>query len=234
MESDRRRGAVELASSHLLTACATFAAIAPFVGIGSEILPGSLGLAPTTLADHAGLVTAFILNIAVIIFGWRRSRDLSSALAANAEAEQRAHESAYSDHVTGLANRRMLVRRLDELLLLTGRVAILILLDIDHFKKVNDLFGHGVGVRRRAFVGETLRAQVPADACCARLGGDEFAILIPGPTGREAIESIAEAIVTRLREPVRLESVVAHISASVGISEVDAATDTPEPALRRS
>src|SRR3569833_3465157 len=201
MESDRRRGAVELASSHLLTACATFAAIAPFVGIGSEILPGSLGLAPTTLADHAGLVTAFILNIAVIIFGWRRSRDLSSALAANAEAEQRAHESAYSDHVTGLANRRMLVRRLDELLQMRGREAILILLDLDHFKKVNDLYGHGIGDRLLAFVGETLRAQVPGDACCARLGGDEFAILIPGPAGRGAGGAGAGAGGARRRGP---------------------------------
>src|SRR3569623_358073 len=205
MKSDRRSSAVELASSHLITTCATFAAIATFVGIGSEILPGSLGLAPTTLADHAGLVTAFILNIAVIIFGWRRSRDLTAALSANAEAEQRAHESAYSDHVTGLANRRMLVRRLDELLHTPGREAILILLDLDHFKKVNDLYGHGIGDRLLAFVGETLQAQEPGDACCAWLGGDEFAILIPGPSDREAIEAMAEAIVTRLRAPVRLE-----------------------------
>src|SRR4051812_14942816 len=114
MQSDQRSSAVELASSHLITTCATFAAIATFVGIGGTILPDSLGLIPASLTDHAGLVTAFILNIAVIIFGWRRSRDLGIALAAHAEAERRAHESANSDHVTGLFNRRRLVDDLEQ------------------------------------------------------------------------------------------------------------------------
>jgi diguanylate cyclase (GGDEF)-like protein len=233
MKSDQRSSAVELASSHLITTCATFAAIATFVGIGSEIIPGSLGIDPSVFVDHAGLVTAFILNIAVIIFGWRRSRDLGVALAAHAEAEQRAHESAYSDHVTGLANRRMLVRQLEDLLAVSGRGA-LILLDLDHFKKVNDLYGHGTGDRLLAFVGETLRAEAPASSCCARLGGDEFALLMPGKMDRAEIERIAASIVARLSEPVRLDSVVAHVSASLGVSELDGATDSPETALRRS
>ena len=234
MPSDPRSSAVELASSHLITTCATFAAIATFVGIGSEILPGSLGLVPTSLVDHAGLVTAFILNIAVIIFGWRRSRDLGLALAANQEAERRAHENAYSDHVTGLANRRELVRKLEKLVEAPRPEGVLILLDLDHFKKVNDLYGHATGDALLAFVGETLKAQVPDDACCARLGGDEFAVVIPGHHSRDAVDAIAEAIVARLAQPVRLDGVVAHISASVGLSFLEDQIGTAESAMRRS
>jgi diguanylate cyclase (GGDEF)-like protein len=232
--SDQRSSAVELASSHLITTCATFAAIATFVGIGSAILPSSLGLVPTSIVDNAGLVTAFILNIAVIIFGWRRSRDLGLALAANAEAERRAHESAYSDHVTGLANRRQLVRTLDALTHLPQPEGVLVLLDLDHFKKVNDLYGHATGDALLAFVGETLKAEVPADSCCARLGGDEFAVLIPGNIAHETVNAIAGAIVARLNEPVKLDGVVAHISASLGISRLEGQIGTAESAMRRS
>jgi diguanylate cyclase (GGDEF)-like protein len=234
MPSDQRSSAVELASSHLITTCATFAAIATFVGIGSEIVPGSLGIDSSALVDHAGLVTAFILNIAVIIFGWRRSRDLGVALAANAEAERRAHENAYSDHVTGLANRRKLVRSLEALLENGRPQGVLILLDLDHFKKVNDLYGHAAGDALLAFVGETLLAQVPANACCARLGGDEFAVLMPGQFEAEAVDVIAGAIVARLALPVHLGGIVAHISASLGISALEGQIGTAESALRRS
>jgi diguanylate cyclase (GGDEF)-like protein len=234
MHSEQRSSAVELASSHLITTCATFAAIATFVGLGSEILPGSLGLDPSSLADHAGLVTAFILNIAVIIFGWRRSRDLGIALAAHAEAERRAHENANSDHVTGLPNRRKLVHSLELLLGETTPDGILILLDLDHFKKVNDLYGHATGDSLLQFVGETLRASVPANSCCARLGGDEFAVLMPGRFAPDAVDAIAATIVARLSEPVRLDNVVAHVSASLGVSKLSGAVPTAEAAMRRS
>ena len=234
MPSEPRSSAVELASSHLITTCATFAAIATFVGIGSEIVPGSLGIDPASFADHAGLLTAFILNIAVIIFGWRRSRDLGIALAANAEAERRAHENANSDHVTGLANRRKLVRALELLLEQPSPHGILILLDLDHFKKVNDLYGHAAGDQLLQFVGGTLRAHVPDEACCARLGGDEFAVLMPGRFTAEAVDSITAAMVARLGEPVRLEHVVAHVSASLGVSTIDLSVASAETAMRRS
>lgn len=215
MPKDQRSSAVELASSHLITTCATFAAIATFVGIGSEIVPNSLGLDPGALVDHAGLVTAFILNIAVIIFGWRRSRDLGVALAANEEAERRAHESAYSDHVTGLANRRKLVRTLERVLDAPRPQGVLILLDLDHFKKVNDTYGHQAG---DAVLIETCRmvmSSLRAEDILSRYGGEEFAISARG-IDIAAASQLAERLRRNAGRTIQFERHQIPVTASLG------------------
>ena len=101
---------IRLASSHLITSCATFAALLLFVLLGSEVVPGAFKAGP--LPNENGLQVAFILNIAIIIFGWRRSKDLKQALDAYERAELAAQEAAYVDFTTGLANRRHLMRAL--------------------------------------------------------------------------------------------------------------------------
>ena len=106
------RKAVRIASSHLITSCATLAALLLFVGLGSQVLPGALAGAP--LPDsHSTLTVAFLLNIAIILFGWRRSKDLREALDAYEESERVARRNANTDPATGLANRRELLRCLE-------------------------------------------------------------------------------------------------------------------------
>src|SRR6478672_7387656 len=74
-----RSKAVRIANSHLITSCATIAALFLFVGLGSQVLPNAFG--PGQLPDSASsLSVAFVLNIAIILFGWRRSKDLREAL----------------------------------------------------------------------------------------------------------------------------------------------------------
>src|SRR4051812_18437910 len=102
-----RSDAVRVTSSHLITTCATLAAIILFVAIGALVVPGALGLGAGT--TPSGLVTAFLLNIAIILFGWRRAKDLAVAVAAVRQAEEDAHRNANIDCVTGLKNRRALV-----------------------------------------------------------------------------------------------------------------------------
>ena len=79
---DRARSkSVRLAGSHIITTCATAAALLLFVALGSQILPAAIARAP--LPDSAStLKVAFLLNIAIILFGWRRSKDLKEALTA--------------------------------------------------------------------------------------------------------------------------------------------------------
>jgi diguanylate cyclase (GGDEF)-like protein len=222
-----RPSVAKLASSHLVSTCATFAAMTMFVFTASRALTGDGGA-----TGQQTIVAAVFLNVALLLFTWRRSRDLKAALAACGDAEARAHENAYVDHVTGLGNRRQLVLAIDGAVR-RGSGATLLLLDLDHFKKVNDLYGHSVGDRLLAFVGETLVQLTPKEAQCARLGGDEFAVLLPGRLSLDEVTSTAQAILTRLAQPAPLGSTVAHISASVGISSLDEAADAAS-LLRRS
>jgi two-component system, cell cycle response regulator len=89
-------------------------------------------------------------------------------------------EQLYSDELTGLLNRRGFRLRSDGLLaaLPTGAGVGLLMLDIDRFKRVNDLHGHETGDRAIAGVGRCLAAALPAGALAARLGGEEFCVLV--------------------------------------------------------
>ena len=70
---------MRIASSHLITSCATAAAIVLFVALGSQVVPAAFEGLQVQAHDNA-LSVAFILNIAIILFGWRRSKDLKEAL----------------------------------------------------------------------------------------------------------------------------------------------------------
>jgi diguanylate cyclase (GGDEF)-like protein len=206
------------------------AAILLFVGLGSQILPRAIAGVP--LPESAGsLRLAFILNIAIILFGWRRSKDLRNALDAHEQAERAAHRSANSDHATGLANRRELLRSLSEMRA-SKRSGVLLLLDLDHFKRVNDLHGHSVGDQLLRAVADVLSATAPPGSTCARIGGDEFAILLESE-GRAAAEELGQKILFKLSTPFRIGNIQAQISSSIGLAIVDRA-GSEEAVLRKA
>jgi diguanylate cyclase (GGDEF)-like protein len=225
----RTHGAVQLASSHLITTCATLAAITLFVATGSEVLTGAFaGAAP----QNRGLSVAFLLNIAIILFGWRRAKDLRAALQAYAQAEQAAHDNAFVDHVTGLANRRELMRILAASRDTRGASALL-LLDLDHFKKVNDLHGHMAGDEMLKAVADTLQRCTPPGSCCARLGGDEFAVLMPPGFDDSSATLVTDEILLGISVTVSLGATTLNVSASAGLSKLDPGV-APDDALRRA
>jgi diguanylate cyclase (GGDEF)-like protein len=222
--------AVRLAGSHLITTCATLAAILLFVGLGSQILPRAI--AGVALPESGGsLRLAFILNIAIILFGWRRSKDLRIALDAHEQAERAAHRNANTDHATELANRRELLRSLSEMRD-SKRSGALLLLDLDHFKRVNDLHGHSVGDQLLRAVADVLRATAPAGSTCARIGGDEFAILLESD-GRAAAEELGQKVLLELSTPFRIGNIQAQVSSSIGLAVVDR-SGTEESVLRKA
>jgi diguanylate cyclase (GGDEF)-like protein len=224
-----RSKTVRLAGSHVITTCATIAALLLFVVLGSEVLPAALFGAPPD-ADNT-LKVAFLLNIAIILFGWRRSKDLKDALDAYEAAERLAQTNANTDPATGLANRRELMRSLgDALEYKTG--GVFLLLDLDHFKRVNDLHGHLAGDKVLLRVAEASRKIAPAGACCARTGGDEFAILFPGVVDAVAEEG-ARQILEALAAPMFIEGSQLQVTASIGLTRLTGCTDE-ETALRQS
>jgi predicted signal transduction protein with EAL and GGDEF domain len=163
----------------LITGAISVAAILMFVGTGSAVLSKTLqyyfaGGAP---ADRT-LIIALLLNVALILFGWRRHRALSNEVRVRAAAEERAHMLASRDPLTGFYNRRSLAEEGAAMFVRAQRrrkAMALMVIDLDHFKTVNDMHGHAIGdALLRAVAGE-IAAAMPPIALTARLGGDEFA-----------------------------------------------------------
>src|SRR5436305_5117112 len=180
-----------------------------FVGLGSQVLPPAFGLSHVPIDES--LRTAFVLNIAIILFGWRRSKDLKDALEAYEKAERLAQRNANTDPTTGLANRRELLHALSGALE-AKRPGVLLLIDLDHFKRVNDLHGHLAGDQVLKTVADALVKTAPNSSCCARIGGDEFAVLLDGE-GAKVAEKVAGAILARLADPVFVAGAQLQVSA---------------------
>jgi len=129
---------------------------------------------------------------------------------------------AITDGLTGLHNRRHFIRQLDDNVVRATRyqeTIALIMLDLDHFKNVNDQFGHNVGDRVLELLADALQESVRDSDRAARLGGEEFALLL-----LRCDRSLAMAIANRVRERIRNLSVEGIpdsdilLSASVGIA----------------
>jgi diguanylate cyclase (GGDEF)-like protein len=131
------------------------------------------------------------------------------------------HE-ADTDQLTGLANRRAFLRRLDTALRHAGkddRSVALLMIDLDHFKELNDTMGHHTGDLLLQQVGPRLRQALREADTLARLGGDEFAVVLTDLPDRDTAERVAQRIRALLAEPFLLEELAMHVSASIGIAQ---------------
>lgn len=129
---------------------------------------------------------------------------------------------ATHDSLTGLLNRRGLFAELERQAATAqryGAAGALLVIDLDHFKYVNDSLGHRAGDELLVTVADLIRERVRETDIVARLGGDEFAVLLPrGPL--EAAESVAESIVTALADDPRMDPAGGlPVTASVGVAE---------------
>ena len=110
-------------------------------------------------------------------------------------------EAAVTDSLTGLANHRQFFRRLEEEIRRAGRIGYpvsILLLDVDHFKRFNDEYGHPAGDQVLRQVAEILMTQRRATDTCARYGGEEFAMIFPG-TRPADVEAIGQNLAHRVR-----------------------------------
>jgi len=136
-------------------------------------------------------------------------------------AEEKLEILAFHDPLTGLANRTLFHRRIDEVLARckrTGERSALLLLDLDRFKDVNDTLGHSVGDALLVKVAHLLARTLGNEHFVARLGGDEFAILLEGVTGLDECERIASQIVTVISGMTVLDRIEVTVGTSIGIA----------------
>jgi diguanylate cyclase (GGDEF)-like protein len=216
-----------------ITATVALLATVVFAISGSQIMPylvaGPEGIQSVAREEAA----AFLLNIALLLFAWRRSSQLRQTFDERDAWEQRAVELAYRDEVTGLFNRRHLKESFDYLISRTDSEYILLLIDLDHFKKVNDLYGHDVGDELLAITGKRIRDLCPKDAICARLGGDEFAVMLSAETcDWEKAKELASKLVEELKAPARIANSDIQIGASIGVLHSSTGHETLGELLR--
>lgn len=133
------------------------------------------------------------------------------------KANAQLNEMAWKDPLTGCANRRSFMRRLDADLQRGAPVSVL-MLDLDHFKAVNDHHGHAAGDRVLIDIGRLLARNTRASDGVGRLGGEEFAVVLARSGVAEAV-----AIAEGLRAAIERHAVegVGRVSASVGCAEWD-------------
>ncbi|MGY2065775.1 putative bifunctional diguanylate cyclase/phosphodiesterase [Blastococcus sp. SYSU DS0619] len=145
---------------------------------------------------------------------------------------------ALTDELTGLANRRAVLRRVEELSA-DGTPLALALLDLDKFKEVNDALGHAAGDDLLTMVADRLAAALRPGDLLGRLGGDEFAVLAPldvDAPREEAALGLGRRLHDRLAEPFPIRGMVVHSAVSIGLttSAGSTAEHTPTELLREA
>jgi len=225
--------------SDMLAAGVTIAAVLLACASGFTVAASLLRSfhAELSVTDNL-MVSVLLLNIALTLLGWRRYRALKHEVALRRAAEAKASELATSDPLTGLLNRRALGEggaRLIDAALAADRSVAMLMIDLDHFKSVNDLHGHLAGDQLLREASAAIIAPLPVPALAARLGGDEFACAFPfDPDQPAAVESVADAILRRMAEPFLIGGVEARIGASLGIARTEAGCRTIDTLMRRS
>lgn len=122
----------------------------------------------------------------------------------------------YIDSLTGFHNREYLSELVENLEAHTGNFGVLFL-DIDHFKDINDTYGHKIGDKMLKAIAKRIRRQLQHGDEVIRLGGDEFVILTAGKNEQEVID-LARRIGTEIEGPVMIDQTAVYASASIGVS----------------
>jgi diguanylate cyclase (GGDEF)-like protein len=167
------------------------------------------------------LGAVLLLTVAVLVWGMLQHRRVKQQTLLIRQSEERFRHLAEHDSLTGLASRSLLRERLNQELESARRKQTplaLLMMDVDHFKQVNDSLGHAAGDEILRVTAQRIRAAVRETDTVARMGGDEFIVLLPGVRGLLEAGRLAEQVVASVAAPVAFRGQEVPISVSVGIS----------------
>ncbi|GJE71248.1 putative bifunctional diguanylate cyclase/phosphodiesterase [Methylorubrum podarium] len=196
--------------------------------IGSQL--GAFEIATAFILRHGLLdlvMQAGFMGIALFGAAVRKSLILRRTMRERDAATKQAEAIARHDALTGLANRRLFVEAVEDL---RGRMAgrdraAVLLIDLDRFKPVNDLYGHAAGNAVLCAVADRLEDLLPAGGLAARLGGDEFALLVPFTGSLDNLTRLAQQVIASLVAPIAWNGGAVKIGATIGIAVVSAESD---------
>ena len=177
----------------------------------------------STVRDNGDRVTNFVVS----------GIDITELKAAN----QRMQQLALFDSLTGLANRRLFLDRLEQAI--NGarrhhRQVALLFLDLDQFKRINDTLGHDAGDLLLLTVADRLKSCVRNQDTVARLGGDEFTVLLNDVRESHHVTVAAKNILKTLKEPIRLQKQEVIVSTSIGVTVAPSDSDDPETLMKNA
>src|SRR5947209_5031299 len=182
--------------------------------------------------------TALTLNVALILFGWRRYVDLQHEAEMREEQELRATVLATTDTVTGLYNRKGFADRAGQLCAAAAERAdnlVIISFQIHRFKAVNDQHGYETGDRFLKTLAVGLTDEMGPDAVIARLSGYEFAVALAlGASEMGRADALAETVLQTVTRPLLFEDRIIQVGAFAGIASTAAADVRIPDILRRA
>ena len=181
---------------------------------------------------------ALILNVALILFGWRRYVDLQHEAEMRREGEARAALIASTDGMTGLLNRKGFADKGEDLRLSAaeaGQSLIIFSLQLNRFKAINDRHGYDVGDKLLRMIASSLEQGVAPGQLVARLAGDEFAIALAASKEQHAeIELLGERLLRSVTRPFEAEGRLVQVGAFLGIAVANPGDGQIPDFLRRA
>ena len=227
------------AGRDVVTGTIVILAILMFVGTGGTVLSDAIdSIAGRARGSDNVLVPAFLLNIALILFGWRRYKDLATEVQERAAAEQRAHSLAVTDPLTGFLNRRTIGEKTAQMISTAQqkqKCIAFFMLDLDNFKTINDVHGHSAGDAVLKTVASRIARIVPPNNLLARLGGDEFACaFIFDPEQPKMVDSIAADLIDAIAEPIMENGTQLVVTTSIGMARYDQESEGVDVLMRRA
>nr|WP_232794132.1 MULTISPECIES: GGDEF domain-containing protein [Pseudofrankia] len=216
-------------------------AVLPYAVFGLTGLLVLCSLVTGARVDRFEMYGTVSLLVLVLIRQMITLAENTRLLAEIREREHELHHQAFHDPLTGLANRALFTRRLQHAVTSAANpasrcntpadqtVAMSVLfVDLDHFKQVNDAFGHAAGDELLKITARRLRAETRAADTVARLGGDEFAVILDG-AGSDDPHRIAERLTTAIQAPCQLAGRDYAPRASLGLVTLDAVSRPTTP-----
>lgn len=183
-----------------------------------------------TTVHHIKVVPEFDEHLQII-----GALAISQDITETAEYRHKIEHLAYKDTLTDLPNRENFNRTLEALIesvkIDNANLSILVI-DLDHFKGINDALGHSVGDRLLNEVSGRISASIRKDDLLARLGGDEFAIIVSSIRGTQNLSLLAQKIISLLSKPFVVDNKEFFITASIGIASFPEHTSNPENLLK--
>ncbi len=213
-------------------------------GVFGEFVLSYMGLALFSVLVAFSFKTlgpwAIFVFMAPLAFARQMFQRTHSLQVATQELAVKQAENEYQalhDSLTGLPNRVLFQQKLAEAIenasVVDGGIAVM-LMDLDHFKEINDTLGHHFGDMLLTEIGPRLATVLRPGDMMARLGGDEFGILLPDLLEESVAVRIAERLMEELEHPITVEGLALDVSGSVGIAIYPEHSHNAETLLRRA
>lgn len=196
--------------------------------MGSILFLATLNGNGATIYEHYGLMLQVGGNLFGVIFA------LTAFAAIILDVAARYQDEAAHDPMTGLLNRRGFERAVETACANGPPSGNIVVADIDHFKRINDRFGHDAGDRAIIALADIIRNRLPPDGVAARLGGEEFLVWLPSASAMEAkrfAETVREGLVDHDWGALAIDT---SLTASFGVSVLLATDPSPRDAITRA